>query len=167
MTKYIIDSSCFIEASRVHNPLDVALSFWNEIKKLAEQGRIFSIDKVKDELIQGNDELSSWVTSSIPSSFFLDTTDTDVINAYAKLMRWSSSSTQYTPAAKAEFATSTIADAFLASYAATNADEYVVVTNEESNPDSKRRIKLPDACDYVNVRCVRIMQMLREMHETF
>jgi hypothetical protein len=72
MTKYIIDSSCFIEASRVHNPLDVALSFWNKIKILADQGRIFSIDKVKDELMQGKDGLSNWVTTSIPSSFFLD-----------------------------------------------------------------------------------------------
>ena len=69
MKKYIIDTNCFIESSRATNPLDVAISFWKKIKQLALEGRIYSIDKVKDEIMIGKDDLSNWMKKEIPTFF--------------------------------------------------------------------------------------------------
>jgi hypothetical protein len=43
MVVYILDSNFFIEAHRVSYPVDVAYSFWNKVKQLAENGIIISI----------------------------------------------------------------------------------------------------------------------------
>ena len=56
MTVYVVDSNFFIQAHRVNYPLDIAYSFWNKVKELAEAGKIISIDKVKDELYDKNDD---------------------------------------------------------------------------------------------------------------
>lgn len=60
MPIFVADSNFFIEAHRVNYPIDIATGFWNKIKELAERGDIISIDKVKDELYDHNDELENW-----------------------------------------------------------------------------------------------------------
>ena len=48
---YLIDSSCFMTASRIMYPFDIAQSFWNKISELAQNHVFSSIDKVKNEYI--------------------------------------------------------------------------------------------------------------------
>jgi hypothetical protein len=60
MGVYIVDSNFFIQAHRVIYPLDVAFSYWNKVKLLANGGKIICIDKVKDEIFDKNDALGSW-----------------------------------------------------------------------------------------------------------
>ena len=59
MEVYVLDSNFFIQAHRVSYPLDIAFSFWNKVKQLADEGRIISIDKVKNELYDKNDALET------------------------------------------------------------------------------------------------------------
>ncbi|MET3114076.1 hypothetical protein AAKU52_001809 [Pedobacter sp. CG_S7] len=47
---FVLDSNFFIQAHRMHYPMDVVPSFWLKIKELAKNGIIVSIDKVKDEI---------------------------------------------------------------------------------------------------------------------
>lgn len=72
MEIYIVDSNFFIQAHRSIYPLDIATGFWNKVKQLANTGLIFSIDKVKDELYDKNDELEEWCKNNLPENFFLD-----------------------------------------------------------------------------------------------
>ena len=44
MGLYVIDSNFFIQAHRESYPLDIAFSFWNKVKHLADEGKITSID---------------------------------------------------------------------------------------------------------------------------
>ncbi len=60
MSVYVLDSNFFIQAHRANYPLDVALSFWSKVKQLAEEGKIISIDKVKKEIFDHEDELKHW-----------------------------------------------------------------------------------------------------------
>ena len=46
MDVYVVDSNFFIEAHRANYPLDIAFSFWNKVKDLANSKIIISIDKV-------------------------------------------------------------------------------------------------------------------------
>jgi len=163
---YLIDSNCFIEAKNVSNPLDVAISFWNKIKELAVAGKIHSIDKVKGELTSINDELSKWVKDNIPDKFFLSTTDTQVLSKYSETILWANNS-GFRPNAVAEYSQSVKADAFLVAYAATNPSQIRIVTHEISGNGSIKKVKIPDACKPNGIKCIRVMEMLRELGETF
>lgn len=59
MPVFVVDSNFFIQAHRVTYPLDIAFSFWNKVKQLAGEEKIFSIDKVKHELYENNDSIMS------------------------------------------------------------------------------------------------------------
>lgn len=164
---YLIDSNCFIESKNVTNPLDVAISFWTKIKALAEAGHIHSIDKVKSELVSMGDELSQWVKNEIPDTFFYSTNSADIQKNVTELRIWAVGTGQYDLKAIQDFSSSTVADAYLAGYAATDSQNIKVVTNEKAGTGSKHSVKLPDACAQKGVTCLRIMEMLREMGETF
>lgn len=164
---YLIDSNCFIESKNVTNPLDVAISFWAKIKDLAMAGRIHSVDKVRAELVSMGDELSQWVEDEIPASFFYSTNNTEVQQRVAELRSWAIGTGQYDSKAIQDFNSSAVADPYLAGYAAVNSANIKVVTNEKAGTGSKHSVKLPDACSQKGVSCLRIMEMLREMGETF
>jgi hypothetical protein len=57
MSVFIVDSNFFIQAHRANYPLDIAITFWKKVKELADNGSIVSIDKVKHEIYQNDDEL--------------------------------------------------------------------------------------------------------------
>jgi hypothetical protein len=86
MLVYVVDSNFFIEAHRFTYPLDIATGFWNKVKELAHAGRIVSIDKVKQELYDKNDELEEWCRANLPQDFFKSTAE--VMPQYAQVAAW-------------------------------------------------------------------------------
>lgn len=90
MAVYLVDSNFFIQAHRAIYPLDVATGFWALVKRLAEDGIIISIDKVKDELYDRNDDLEKWCRTNLPTDFFQDTStimaEYSSISAFEKRM---------------------------------------------------------------------------------
>ena len=65
--------------------------------------------------------------------------------------------------AKAKFATA--ADGWLVAYARVHGA--TVVTNEQSAPESRREIKLPDVCDQFGVQRENTFAMLRALNVCF
>ena len=51
--------------------MDIALSFWTKTTELVNRKKIYSIDKVKSELLSGKDKLSEWTKKVISQFFFL------------------------------------------------------------------------------------------------
>lgn len=157
---FLLDSNFFIEAHRTNYPFDVVPSFWLKVKALAEEGKIISIDKVQKELLRNNDELSQWCNDHLPIDFFKDTTAT-VLN-YAVLTGWVySKSDQYSQVAITEFLDVDEADAWLIAYAMTYGNH--IVTHETSNPNSKKRVMLPDAAYPHNVACLKTIDLFRSL----
>ena len=165
--KYIIDSNRFITPSRTFCPTDVSVSFWNKIKSLAEEGRICSIDKVKDELYTNSDELQKWMSSNITDNFFIKYDGEEQAQKLSKILRWAATSTTYNDKAKHKFMKMDKADIYLAAFASVNPQEWKVVSMERSAPNSQAEIKLPDVCSRFGVSCIQPEEMFREMKETF
>lgn len=160
---FLLDSNFFIEAHRTSYPFDVVPSFWLKVKELAEQGKIISIDKVKKELLQNKDELSQWCLDNLPDHFFEDTSSS--ITNYAQLTNWvNSMSHQYSPQAISEFLDADEADAWLIAYAITHTSQ--IVTHETSNPNSKSRVKLPDAALPHGIVCIKTVDLFRALGVT-
>lgn len=166
MAEYIFDSNCFIQAHRERYPVDIAQSFWKKIKELADSDTIASIDRVYDELFENDDALTDWISSNLPTSFFEDTSDEEVLTNYREVVSWASSmSDQYVPQAINDFLEYENADAWLVAYGMTKGS--TIVTYEVSAPESKSIIKLPDACNQFGVTWLNPIEMFRELGESF
>lgn len=166
MAVFIIDSNFFIEAHRKSYPLDIAFSFWNKVKQLADEGKIISIDKVKNELYDKNDTLEEWCRTNLPENFFKDSSE--VMTSYGLISQWANSkSNHYTPSALNEFLDVDEADAFLVAYTLHDSTNRILVTHEISQPESKKKVKIPEACIALNVTFLNAMDMFRYLQETF
>ena len=166
MGVYIIDSNFFIQAHRASYPLDIAFSFWNKVKQLAAEGKIISIDKVKNEIYDKNDALEEWCKSNLPEDFFKDSSQ--IMEAYSAVCVWAiSKSDHYMPNALNEFLNADEADAFIVAYALADPNNRVLVTHEISQPNRKNKIKIPEACSALNVQFVNTMDMFRRLGVTF
>lgn len=166
MSVYVVDSNFFIQAHRANYPLDVATSFWDKVKQLAEQQKIISIDKVKKEIYDHQDDLKTWCENNLPDDFFKDSTG--VVTNYSQVVMWANSrSVHYFPTAIAEFLDADEADAWLVSYAHADIANRVIVTHEKSQPDRKNKVKIPEACAPFNINFVDTIEMLRQLGERF
>lgn len=157
---YVLDSDVFIAAARTYYAFDLVPAFWGGLVQQAQAGRLLSIDRVKDEIDRGNDNLTGWAGHDF-QRWFVSTNDGVVLDRYRDLMRWAMNEHRFTDAAKEEFADATNADAWLVAYA--KATGGVVVTNERLDPNIRRRIKIPNGCQALAVNYVDVFQMLRAL----
>ena len=166
MSVYVVDSNFFIQAHRANYPLDIAHSFWNKVRQLANDYKIISIDKVKNEIYQNEDVLKEWCVDNLPSEFFKDTSQS--INSYSHIATWATSQgSHYLPNALAEFLSADEADAYLVAYALDDTSNRIIVTQEISEPNRRNKIKIPDVCNALNVQYVNVIDMFRQLNETF
>lgn len=163
---FIVDSNFFIQAHRFTYPLDIAHSFWNKVKQLADSGTIVSIDKVKDEIYDNKDLLTAWCASNLPQNFFHDTSSSIV--SYRAVTTWVlSRNGHYMQNAVNEFLAADEADAFIVAYTLDDPANRIIVTQEISNPMQKNKVKIPEACNSLGVRYLNMMDMFRQLGETF
>lgn len=166
MPIYLVDSNFFIQAHRATYPLDIATGFWNKVKQLAETGIIVSIDKVKMELYDKNDELEDWCKANLPANFFKDSSE--IMPEYSRITKWTfSMSNHYMPSAISEFLDADEADAFLIAYALSDIQNRIIVTQEVSQPGRKTKIKIPEPCNAFGIRYINTIEMFRMLGETF
>jgi len=164
MSVFIVDSNFFIQAHRANYPLDIAITFWKKVKALADNGNIVSIDKVKNEIYQNDDELKSWCIENLPNEFFKDSSE--VIQDYTRVANWAiSKSEHYIQKAMEEFLDADEADAWIIAYALKN--NITITTHEKSQPDSKKKIKIPEPCNALGVTFVDTIEMLRRLNVQF
>ena len=117
-----------------------------------------SIQAVKDEITAGDDALVEWA-KRMPDAFWLSDT-AESIGAMRDAVTWATAPDRlFTQAAVDEFMDS--ADLRLVAQAA--AIGAAVVTRETSDPNCKRRVKLPDACDALGVQCVQPFEAYRSL----
>lgn len=159
---FLLDANVFIEAARRHYAFDIAPSFWDGLLHHATKGSIISIDRVKHELDRGtsDDPLAQWADKSF-HQWFKKSDNQNVVAIYAQLMTWSQSHNLFTPAAKAEWAKGTIADAWLVAFAKING--CVLATHEGYDAKRKNKITIPAACKHLSVETTNTFEMMREL----
>ena len=162
VTIYLLDANVFIEAARRYYAFDLAPKFWESLVLKAEDGQIQSIDRVKQELERGKDELATWVTDQF-SDAFASTDEEDVIEFYSEVMSWVQAQDQFSDAAKADFATG--ADGWLVAYAKSTG--CIVVTHEVLNPNIIRKVPIPNVCEAFGVDYHDTFKMLRQLGVRF
>jgi hypothetical protein len=158
---FVLDSDVFIAAKNAYYAFDICPGFWQALIRGNTDGRLRSIDRIKNELLLGRKEedLVRWVRDDVPAAFFADSNAEDVSTAYAEVMLWVQRSTQYFDRAKAKFATE--ADGWLVAYSMVHGT--TVVTNEQPRPDSRNRVLLPDVCAQFRIASTDTFSLLRQL----
>jgi hypothetical protein len=150
---YLLDANVFIAAKNLHYGLDFCPAFWDWLVHHGNTGKVFSIDKVADEIEAGQDELSEWAKHNGHALF--KRTPPTLAPQFAQISSWATGQ-NYTPAAINTFLQA--ADFYLIAHAL--AGNHVVVTHEHPS-SSPNRIKIPDACLGIKMRFMTPYQMLR------
>ena len=154
--RYLIDSNILIEAHRHYYAFNLCPGFWKSLVWLHGQDRVLSLDKVKDEITRETDDLVTWATTDMPETGFAVSQEDVVVEWFAKMQIWAQEQTQFTDAAKEEFAQ--VADAWLIAYA--RAHNLILVTHELYKSDVKKRIPIPNVFRAFNVQCANTFEML-------
>lgn len=159
MSRYLLDANVFIQAKNLHYGFDFCPAFWEWLVSKNQDGLVASIDKVSDELQAGDDDLSVWANDR-DGSFFLKPDDS-VLPALSSVSTWATGQ-NYASAAISTFLQ--VADYWLVAHALAN--EYIMVTHEVPS-DSVRKIKIPNACIGLGIKCVSPFEMLRRERARF
>jgi len=158
--KYLLDSNTFIEAKNDYYRFSFCPGYWDWIKQKNQEKIIYSVDKIKSELLRGNDDLTNWV-KNVQSGIFLKPSS-PLSSSLVIIAQWVDSQKYTIPAKNVFFAS---ADYYLIVYA--HAFKYTVVTRERSDPNSKKRVKIPDVCAGVNVPYINPFQLLENENAKF
>lgn len=156
---YLLDANVFIQAKNLHYGMDFCPGFWDWLLAANEAGTVFSIERVEDELEGVEDRLSEWA-SDRGSGFFLKP-DIDLLPALGQVSTWATGS-GYEPAAVNTFLQA--ADYYLVAHGLAHED--TVVTHEVASTSTKR-VKIPDACISLGVKCITPFAMLRKERARF
>lgn len=156
---YLLDANVFIQAKNLHYGFDFCPAFWEWLVTKSAEAKVLSVEKVGDELRAGDDELAVWVKQR-GDAFFVPA-GSATVPALGAVTNWVYGH-GYEPAAISTFLQ--VADYFLVAQAV--AGRHTVVTHEIAS-DSRRRIKIPDVCLGLGVRCITPFSMLRTEHARF
>ncbi|MDN5853370.1 MAG: DUF4411 family protein [Actinomycetia bacterium] len=151
---YLVDSDVFIDGKNHHYGFDIAPGFWDFLQHAHEQRRVFTVHRCYEEVTDTGDDLSLWMLGR-PSTFALKPTGADT-PSLQRVSRWAMGLLRRQGVAASWLSTG---DYFLVSQALTLG--YTVVTHERPAPQSVTKIKIPDACDAMNVPWMSPFEMLR------
>lgn len=150
---YLLDADVFIRAKNLHYGFDFCPAFWDWIIEQNASGKLSSIEKVGDEVLAVADELSEWARKRGPT--FFRPPDRTVFPALATVAEWANGQ-RYEPAAVSTFLQA--GDYYLVAQA--QSGSHTVVTHEVPSASTKR-IKIPDACIALGIKCMTPYEMLR------
>jgi hypothetical protein len=152
---YLLDANVFIQARRQYYAFDLVPAFWTWLEERHRAGRVFTIQKVADEITGAKDNLSQWMNAQ-PRSFRIDVEAADQ-PALQALSQWAHSGRFKQPAIN-DFLSK--ADYFLVAQAKTRG--FKVVTHELPDPNAVKRIMIPEACKAQGVDWINTFELMRQ-----
>ena len=159
---YIIDSNAFMQAKQKFYAFDICPGYWTALIWHQQAGVLRSVDRVRDEIEAGGDDLWEWVQKSFPESGFAETGVPEVLAKYGQLQQWVNGNALYTPAAKLEFAEEKNADGWLVAYAMT-LKKGVIVTMEDFNAEKRNKVPIPNLGSAFGIESITPFEMLRRL----
>ena len=156
---YLVDANVFMQAKNLHYGFDFCPAFWQWLINGNAAQRVFSIEKVGDEIAAGGDDLAAWAAQRGASLFLKP--DAALLPALRTVSDWATRQ-NYEPAAVNTFLQ--VADYYLVAQAL--AHNHTVVTHEVA-ANSTKKIKIPNACIGLDIKCMTPYEMLRKERARF
>ncbi len=151
MKKYCLDTNVFIEGWNRYYSMDLCPEYWVILDKLAKEGRIFSPIEVKREIDKSDDGLSKWIKTR---HYIFRDIDMEVQKCLRKIM---ASHSRLVDSIKQR----SIADPWVIAFAIV--ENAIVVTKETATGIDRKRIKIPDVCNALNVPWMNDFEFAKEV----
>lgn len=151
MTVYVVDTSVWINAWRYYPPtVPLFRPIWTGLATMIADGRLVSPDEVRKELKRGNDDAFAWTESQSglyhPLDGDLQARLSEVMARFPDLVDANSDKSA--------------GDPFVVALAELKSG--AVVTDENPRRHPTARPKIPDACDGMKIRCIKLLGFLNE-----
>lgn len=151
---YSFDTSVWINGRRDLFPPDLFPTLWDKLEGTIMAGAIRSIDVVKDELGKKDDATTAWAAGQ-PDLFV--TLEEDVQFATADVLA------QH-PKMMGRGGSRNAADPFVVGLALAR---HGVVVTQETRSRSLEKPRIPDVCLDLGVRCIPLVDVIRDQGWTF
>jgi hypothetical protein len=151
---YSIDTSAILDGWVRHYPPDIFPGLWAKIEILIENGGLVATEEVLLELKKRDDAVYRWALKQ-RSMFRL--LDDRIQMAVADVL-------MHHPRLVGARANRSGADAFVIALAAV---EHCTVVTGESATNSTSRPNIPDVCAAMEIRCISLLQLIREQGWVF
>lgn len=162
---FLIDANSLITPHLTFYPFDFAQSFWEQMKKHIANGEIAILDLVKNEILQGKDNLQNWM-SQLPIGIYVDRRESNIITNYSAVLTHIQNNNCYKPSALTEWSKDTVADPWL--IATAKAKDYTIITFESSikglnSHNPSKNAKIPDIAKVFGVKVENLYYMMRKL----
>lgn len=157
--KYCIDTNILIQAWQKYYSPKFCPEYWQVLNQLGTSERIFIPEEVKDEILKTDDDLSNWIKQcQIP----IIKTNQDMTENLSKIYATNTLHKFLVDNTRAR----SLADPWVIAHAMTK--NATVVTQEvKVTAISSKRIKIPNVCDNMKVRCINDFKMIEELNIKF
>jgi Domain of unknown function (DUF4411) len=152
---YWIDSSVFIEAQDNLYPFKNVPGFWKHIDVKLQEGSVRSSEMVYKELVSFGDDLSKWIKSRKANGVSIQITP-EVEDNFTKIANWVKE--KYDDANANDFLKG--ADGWIIAHAMVA--KGIVVSQESQKHPNAKKARIPDVCHQFGVKCVKLIDMLKD-----
>ncbi len=154
MARYCLDTSALLEGWARYYPPDVFPSLWARLDELISSGDVVCPDEVLVELEKKDDELAVWITRREklvqPLTAELQLSVREILERFPRLVDSLKLRSQ--------------ADPFVIGLARITGS---TVVSQEQASRSESKPKIPDVCDYFGIRCILLVDFIREQRWNF
>jgi|SRR6056297_1001740 len=154
---YVVDASVFIQAANSYYAFDLVPRFWSWLESRVATD-LFTVIPVRDEILAQNDQLSEWLVS-VDDPSWVFAVDGDGTQLQMPTIAKHCVDHGYKPAGISKFLSG--ADPWVIACAMEN--NWVVVTHEIAQPETRKRVKMPDVCNELGVPNILVFDMLRQL----
>lgn len=146
---YCIDTSALLEGWVRHYPPDIFPALWENLRSMIDSSELISPEEVLVELSKKDDLVYQWAKENqamfVPLDDETQEVTSDILTAFPRLV--------------GQLKDRNSADPFVIAVAMIQ--DAVVVTSERPS-GSHNRPKIPDVCEHYGIRCINLLDLIRE-----
>lgn len=146
---YSADSDIFIESWQRDFPPDVLPGFWDKVDELIADEHLRASEEVIREIERKDDDLAAWIKDrpnlSVPIDDLVQDAVTEILGTHPRLLDTRKNRSG--------------GDPWVIALAKVN--KCTVLTKERAT-GSARRPHIPDACAAYGIRCINVLDLMRE-----
>ncbi|MEM8823863.1 MAG: DUF4411 family protein [Pseudomonadota bacterium] len=154
---YVVDANVFIQAANSYYAFDLVPKFWDWVENQVGV-ELFTVDPVKDEVLKQDGQLADWFRSMDDPNWVL-AVDDEATQLQMPVISGHCIENNYKQAGIAKFLAG--ADPWVIAKA--KVSDWIVVTQEIAQPETRKRVKIPDVCNSLNVENILVFDMLRKL----
>lgn len=156
---YCLDANVLIEAWQKYYAPSLCPEYWDVLNHYGKIGRIFIPEMVYDEIVRTQDELTDWLKKS---SISRQKITSDVGLILKKIYEADASHSSLVDATKGR----SLADPWVIAHAI-HKKACVVTKEEKVTASNSKKVKIPNVCENMGVRCINDFQLLHELKVKF